>query len=55
MENKVNDTHFIRAGMLFRDNQKLFSFWSMSLMACRDGTRTVRFEVADSMDCREAF
>lgn len=54
MENKVNDTHFIRAGILSRDNQKVLSFLSMSSVACREGTRTVRFGVADSMDCREA-
>ena len=45
----------MRMGMLLLVNQKAFSSWSMSAMACREGTRTVRFEVVDSRCWREAF
>lgn len=55
MKDKRHNTYFIRAGILLLDNQNAFSSWSMSSIACREGTRTVRFEAADSMGCREAF
>lgn len=54
-EEELNTTYFIRAGMLLLDNQKSFSFWSMSSTACWEGTRIVRLEEADSKDCRDAF
>lgn len=45
----------MRVGILLLVNQKAFSSWSMSSIACWEGTRMVRFEAADSMGCREAF
>lgn len=55
MKNKMHNTYFIRAGILLLDNQKAFSSWSMSSIACWEGTRMVRLEAVDSMGCREAF
>lgn len=45
----------MRVGILLLVNQKAFSSWSMSSIACWEGTRMVRFEAVDSMGCREAF
>lgn len=54
MENRTQDTYFMRVGMWLLDSQKVFSSWSMSAMACWEGTRTVRLAAADSRGCREA-
>lgn len=55
LKNITHNAYFIRAGILLLVSQKAFSSWSRSSMACREGTRTVRFEVADSKGCREAL